>query len=236
MHTSPTPHKSDKIAWKIINNPPPNTPLINFLVGKLPTISHTIIGANETGNDRAYLKKLFASINIHSQPHIHSHCIPHSPNSSSNLPKPLSITYLDQHSKNTVIRSLHLLKNSPFQVRFCEPLNNSQLIARKVSISTINHLNSLHPIPNFNYVVRGTKNIHIALISCVPPDIVIYQPPTNTSPLISPSPNTPLSFPSLPFTHTIPLPYPQLTTLHPTLFPLMMLLSTHALFAIKSLL
>ena len=78
--------KSDKIAWKRINNPP-NTPLINFLVDKLPTISHTIIGAIETGNDRAYLKKIFASINIHSQPHIHSHRIPHSPNSSSNLPK-----------------------------------------------------------------------------------------------------------------------------------------------------
>ena len=172
MHTSPTPPKSDKITWKRINNPP-NTPLINFLVGKLPTISHTIIGANETGNDTDYLKNLFVSINIHSQPYIHSHRIHHSPNSSSNLPKPLSITYLEHHSKNIVIRSLHLLKNSPFQVRFCEPLNNSQLTARKVCISTINHLNSSHPIPNFNYVVRGTNNVHIALISCVPPDILI---------------------------------------------------------------
>ena len=157
------PPKSDKIAWKRINNPP-NNPLINFLVGKLPTISHTIIGSNVTCNDTAYLKKLFSSINIHSQPHIHSHRIPHSPNSSSNLPKPLSITYLDHHSKNTVIRSLHLIKNSHFQIRFCEPLNNSQLIARKFFISTINHMNSSHPILNFNYVVRGTKNVHIAVI------------------------------------------------------------------------
>ena len=87
MHTSPSPPpKSYKIAWKRINNPP-NTPLINVLIGKLPTISHTI-GANETGNNTAYLKKLFASINIQSQPHIYSHRIPHSPNSSSNVPKP----------------------------------------------------------------------------------------------------------------------------------------------------
>ena len=35
----------------------------------------------------------------------------------------------------------------------------------------------------------------------------ILNPPTNTSPLISPSPNTPLLFPSLPFTHTIPPTY-----------------------------
>ena len=31
------------------------------------------------------------------------------------LPKPLSVTYLDHHSKNTVIRSLHLLKTHPFK-------------------------------------------------------------------------------------------------------------------------
>ena len=124
------PHKSDKIAWKIINNLP-NTPLINFLVGKLSTISHTIIGANETGNDRAYLKKLFASINIHSQPHIHSHRIPHSPNSSSNLPKPLSITYLDHHSKNTVIRLLHLLKNHPFKSGSVNPSTIPNLLLVK---------------------------------------------------------------------------------------------------------
>ena len=41
----------------------------------------------------------------------------------------------------------------------------------------------------------------------------ILNPPTNTSPLISPSPNTPLSFPSLPFTHTIPPPLPTIN--HP---------------------
>ena len=93
------PPKSDKIAWKRINNPPPppNTPLINFLVGKLPTVSHTIIGAIETGNDTAYLKKLFASINIHSKPHIHSHCIPHltnftsPPNYQNPYPSPILI-------------------------------------------------------------------------------------------------------------------------------------------------
>ena len=161
-----------KLHGKELITPPPNTPLINFLVGILPTISHTIIGSNETGNDTAYLKKLFASINIHSQPHIHSYRIPHLPNSSSNLPKHLSIIYLDHHPKNTVMLSPSP-KKSPFRVRFCEPLNNSQLLDRKVCISTINHLNSSHPIPNFNYVVRGTNNFHIALISCVPPDIVI---------------------------------------------------------------
>ena len=41
----------------------------------------------------------------------------------------------------------------------------------------------------------------------------ILNPPTNTSTLNSPSPNTPLSFPSLPFTHTISLPL--LITNHP---------------------
>ena len=81
--------------------------------------------------------------------------------------------------QNTVhtIRSLHILKNSPFQVRFCEPLNNSQLLASKDCISTIKHLNSSKPIPNFNYVVRGTNNFHIALISCVHPILRYLKPP-----------------------------------------------------------
>ena len=39
------------------------------------------------------------------------------------------------------------------------------------------------------------------------------KPPTNTSPLIPPSPNTFLSFSSLPFIHTIPPPLPTIN--HP---------------------
>ena len=177
----------------IINNPH-NTPLINFLVGKLPTISNTIIGANETGNDTAYLKKLFAYIKIHSQPHLHSHRIPHSPkSSSSNLPKPLSITYLDHHSKNSVISSLHLLKKSSFQVRFCEPLNNSQL-ARKDCISTIHHSNSSHPIPNFNYVIKVPRHQQFSYrLNCMCP--IRYCDPLNPLliplPLIPPRPTHP---------------------------------------------
>ena len=48
----------------------------------------------------------------------------------------------------------------------------------------------------------------------------ILNPPTNTSPLISPSPNTSLSFPSLPFTHTIPLPLPTINQSPPHLISL----------------
>ena len=173
MHISPIPPKSDKIAWKILIT------LINFLVGKLPTISHTIIGANETGNTTAYLKKSVLPPSISTPNYIYTLTVSHTnptppPTYTNPYPSPILIDHDDDHhSKNTVIRSIHLLNNSPFQVRFCEPLNNSQLLARKVSISTINHLNSSHPIPNFNYVIRGTNNFHIALIACVPPDIVI---------------------------------------------------------------
>ena len=43
------PPKSDKIAWKRINNPP-NTPLINFLVGKLPTHFRPVPNPSSTTN------------------------------------------------------------------------------------------------------------------------------------------------------------------------------------------
>ena len=169
------PHKSDKLAWKKINNPP-NTPLINFVTGKPPTISHTVIGAVESGNDSVYLNKLFSSINIHLKPHIHSHRIPHSPNSSNytrNQPKPLIITYLTLKSKQIVNLSLHLIKQSNFPVRFCEPLTKTQLIARANCAAQISNLNSTHPISNYKYAIRGTTNFYIALIPLPPPITLI---------------------------------------------------------------
>ena len=145
---------------------------MNFITGKPPTISHTVTGALETWNDSVYLNKLFSSINIHFQPHFHSHRIPHSSKSSNytrNQPKPLNITYLTHKSKQIVNNSLHLLKQSNFPVRFCEPLTKTQLIARADCAAQISKLNSTHPISNYKYAIRGTTNFHIAIIPLAPP-------------------------------------------------------------------
>ena len=144
---------------------------MNFITDKLPTISHTVIGTLETGNDSVYLNKLLSSINIHFQPHVHSHRIPHSSKSSNytiNQSKPLIITYLTHTSKQIVNNSLHLLKLYNFN-RFCEPLTNTQLIARADCAAQISNLNSTYLISNYKYAISGTTNFHIAIIPLAPP-------------------------------------------------------------------
>ena len=167
------PPLHDKKAWYHIHNPP-NTPLNNFLLGKTPSISHTILGAPDTGNDSIYLSKLFASMNLHKLTYVHHHRIPH-PSSKSvgtDKPRPLSLTYLTHESKMQVKRSLHLINQSNYPIRFCEQLTKSQLDARSSCATTINELNSTNPLPNHRYAIRGIKNFHIAIFP-KPPAIII---------------------------------------------------------------
>ena len=134
------------------------------------------MGATETGNDSAYLKELFASINLNKQLYIHHHRIPHPISSSKtriNQPRPLSLTYLTHKAKHTVKRSLHHLSQSKFPVSFCDPLSTSQQQARSKCVSTIKKLNSDHPLPYHRYAIRGTTNFHVAIIPKDPPILII---------------------------------------------------------------
>ena len=77
---------------------------------------------------------------------IHFHRITHFTKQNklkNDYPRPISITYLNHKSRNNVIRSLHLLNQSKFPVKFFDPLNNSLIDPN--NYHAINNLNSTHP-------------------------------------------------------------------------------------------
>ena len=81
----------------------------------------------------------------------------------------LSLTYLNYELKYKVQHSLHLLQQSMSTVRFCESLTPPQRDARMKYAQSITELNSYNPLPKNKYVIRGNKNVHIAVIPNTPP-------------------------------------------------------------------